>query len=262
MLHRRFRFPRPPLSLIVVLGRLQCLPLFPLPTWWAWRIRWLLSRVPVLAPPLLRRRVLRPLRCVSRPRIRLFPWRELGCGVARRIVLVSSPRFAVSAQPAWDNPPPFTYGFSEPSHLPAQDFYPDDPGEEFYSEVSDASSASDELGQAAVNLLRKYLDQIYDPASAQPSGVTSASVSDSGFFRPPPSSQSGISVPSDFLTEFDRVAASAIPKPTPPVSAALAFPVSDVQAQSHFVTEIPSPGLLALGDEAFGGNPLKTKSFP
>ena len=63
------------------------------------------------------------------------------------------------------------------------------------------------------------------------------------------------------MSEFDRVAASAIPKPTPPVSAALAFPVSDVQAQSHFVTEIPSPGLVALGDEAFGGNPLKSKSF-
>ena len=84
--------------------------------------------------------------------------------------------------------------------------------------VSDVSSASDELGQAVLTLLRKYLDQIYDPASAQPSGVTSASVSDSGFFRPPPSSQSGISVPSDLLTDFDRVATFAILKPTPPIS--------------------------------------------
>ena len=185
-----------------------------------------------------------------------------GSGVRGRAAhcLVSSPRFAASAQPAWNDPPPMAYGFSEPSH-PAQDFYPDDPGEEFYSEVSDASSVSDELGQTAVNLLRKYLDQIYDPNSVQPSGVTSASGSDSGFFCPPPSSQSGISVPSDFLTEFDRVAASAALKPTPPVSAALAFPVSDVQAKSHFVTEVPSPGLLALGDEAVSGNPLKTKSF-
>ena len=42
---------------------------------------------------------------------------------------------------------------------------------------------SDELGQVAVNLLRKYLDQIYNPVSAQPSGVNSASVSDAGFFQ-------------------------------------------------------------------------------
>ena len=49
------------------------------------------------------------------------------------------------------------------------------------------------------------------------------------------------------------------------LSLLLQFLVSDVQAQSHLkrkrMTEIPFPGLSALGDEAFGGNPLKTKSF-
>ena len=175
--------------------------------------------------------------------------------------LVSPPPSAASAQPAWDNPPPFTYGFSERTPLPSQDLYPDDPGEEFYSEDSDKSSDSDALGQAAVDLLRKHLDNVYNPAAAQPVGVSSASAPEPGFFRPPPSSQSGISVPPDFLTEFDRVAATPTLKPTPPVSAALAFPVTDVQAQSHFVTEFPSPELLALGDEAFTGNPIKSKSF-
>ena len=120
------------------------------------------------------------------------------------------PPSAASAQPAWDNPPPFTYGFSEHTSLPSQDLYSDDPGEEFYSEDSDKSSVSDALGLAAVDLLRKY-----NPSAAQPVGVSSASVPEPGFFRPPPSSQSGISVPPDFLAEFDRVAATPTLKPTP-----------------------------------------------
>ena len=171
--------------------------------------------------------------------------------------LVSSPPSAASAQPAWDNPPPFTYGFSEDTPLPSQDLYPDVPGEEFYSEDSDKSSVSDALGLTAVDLLRTK----YNPSAAQPVGVSSASVPEPGFFRPPPSSQSGISVPPDILAEFDRVAATPTLKPTPSVSAPLAFPVADAQAQSHFVTEVPSPELLVLGDEAITGNPIKSKSY-
>ena len=174
--------------------------------------------------------------------------------------LVSSLPSAASAQPAWDNPPPFTYGLSEHTPLPSQDLYPDDPGEEFY-EDSDKSSDSDALGQAAVDLLRKYLDNVYNPSAAQPVGVSSASAPEPGFFRPPPTSQSGISIPPDFLAEFDRVAVTPTLKPTPSVSAPLAFPIADEQAQSHFVTEVPSPELLALGDEAVTGNPIKSKSY-
>ena len=135
--------------------------------------------------------------------------------------LISS---AASSQPAWDNPPPFTYGFSEHTPLPSQDLYPDDRGEEFY-EDSDKSSDSDALGQAAVDLLRKYLDNVYNPSAAQPVGVSSASAPEPGFFRPPPTSQSGISIPQDFLAEFDRVAVTPTLKPTPSVSAPLAFPL-------------------------------------
>ena len=92
-----------------------------------------------------------------------------GVRVSAAHCLVSSTHSAVPAQSTWDNPPSSVYGFSEPSHPPAQDFYPDDPGEEFYaeSESLDTASAnkSDELGKVVVKklLLRKYLDQIYNP---------------------------------------------------------------------------------------------------
>ena len=149
-----------------------------------------------------------------------------GVRVSAAHCLVSSTLSAVPAQSTWDNPPSSVYGFSEPSHPPAQDYYPDDPGEELYaeSESLDTASAnkSDKLGQVAVKLLRKYLDQIYNPVSAQPSEVNSASVSDAGFFQPPPTTQSGITIPPDFLTEFDRVFAKPNPHPLSSPTAPLA----------------------------------------
>ena len=229
--------PPPPRLKISGVGRRQCQPLLLTPTQWVCRFRWLLSRVPVSTPPLLRFRVLRPLRFVSRPRFHHFPFRELGCGLVRLIVL-SHPLTLLSRHSRLGTTRRLLSTVFRSLHTPLLRIIT------LMTQVRNFTQSRrvwiqrqlinrDELGQVAVKLLRKYLDQIYNPVSAQPSGVNSASVSDAGFFQPPPTTQSGIAIPPDFLTKFDRVNAKPNPHPLPSPTAPVAFPVSDEQARSH-----------------------------
>ena len=67
-------------------------------------------------------------------------------------------------------------------------------------------------------------------------------------------------MPSDFLAEFDRIAAIPALKSVP-IPVALSFPVADTESRSHFDLEVHLPELLALGDECPAGNPLKSKAI-
>ena len=63
------------------------------------------------------------------------------------------------------------------------------------------------LGLEATSLLHKYLGDTYKPAVKTPAGEATSTASNSAFFRPTSHPRSGIAVPSDILSEFDRVAA-------------------------------------------------------
>ena len=163
--------------------------------------------------------------------------------------------------PAWDDPPSLAYGYPEELLIPPveSDLYPDDPADEFYADDI-LSSDLGNVGLEASELLFKYLGDTYKPAVSSPAGEAPTSASDSGFFQPSTLPCSGITVPSDFLSEFDRIAALAGLK-SAPAALSLSFPVADAESRSHFDLEAHSPELLALADECPAGNPLKTKSF-
>ena len=116
------------------------------------------------------------------------------------------------------------------------------------------------VGLKATALLFKYLGDTYKPVIRSPAGEATSTASDSVFFRPSSLPRSGITVPSDFLSEFDRIAALPNPK-SAPAALSLSFPVADDESWSHFDLEAHSPELLALADECPAGNPLKSKSF-
>ena len=163
--------------------------------------------------------------------------------------------------PAWDDPPSLAYGYPEEDPIPPveSNLYPDDPADEVYAD-DDLSPDLGSVGLEASELLFKYLGDTYKTAISSPAGEAPTLASDSGFFWPSSLHRSGITVPSDFLSEFDRIA--AIPNlNSAPAALSLSFPVADAESRSHFYLEAHSPELLALADECPTGNPLKTKSF-
>ena len=109
------------------------------------------------------------------------------------------------------------------------------------------------------SVLLKYLGDIYKSTPKPPSGEASAT-STSAFIHPYFQPQSGISVPSDFTEEFDRVAALSQPKPAPAPFLS-AFRVANDVAPKYFDLEFHSPEILALGDTCSAGNRFKSRSF-
>ena len=72
---------------------------------------------------------------------------------------------------------------------------------------NDLSPDFGNVGLEATELLFKYLGDTYKPAFSLTAGEAPTSASDSGFFRPSSLPRSGITVLSDFLSEFVRIAA-------------------------------------------------------
>ena len=74
---------------------------------------------------------------------------------------------------------------------------------------------SDDLGRVAADLLCKYLGDIYQPSASPSADEASVSAADFYFLQAVVFPQSGISVPPDFLAEFDRIAALSTLKHVP-----------------------------------------------
>ena len=103
--------------------------------------------------------------------------------------------------------------------------YPDDPSDEFYVD-DDLSPDLGSEGLEASELLFKYLGDTYNtykPAISSPAGEAPTLASDSGFFWPSSLPRSGITVPSDFLSEFDRIAAIPNLKSAPDAGVSIVF---------------------------------------
>ena len=181
-------------------------------------------------------------------------------GVAR-CYPYAPPPFGVSGSvtsPSWDFPLSSTYEPATHGSYPI----PGDVDSAF--DPTDEESADDSftpnfgsLEHEANTLLCRYLGDIYQSALKPPAGEV-LSVASSSLFQKS-SAESGISVPSEFQDEFNRIASLLTLSPAP-VPLLTAFPVSSDAAPKFFNLESLSPELVALGDTQ-SPNPLKSRSY-